>query len=282
MHVPSKTQSTLIHSPLSQNPSDQYHEAVNEATSPDTWGLPHRLLVKLVDSFANWSKHSKNPYTITQSSKEVKDYFRKEELIRYLIPDKAFAYTALDGKKSTVAPIRKGPGTPFSKAREHFMLKRGRPSNASILCLVRDAAARLPGSIRTRTDVCTLIRDSQYIVEDVSDAHLSDIVGKALDRLHYERDPCLQFDGGYEVMGLLHREREEVDFEDDGMLSTKRWKRQKNESDINLVPDMKELPECCDGKQHMKIDVVASNMCVKDRVNQVSSLARQPMRKLLS
>ncbi|GJU03008.1 nuclear factor kappa-B-binding-like protein [Tanacetum coccineum] len=209
MYVLSKTQSTLIHIPLSRNPSDQYHEAVNEATSPDTWG------------------------SSSQSACE------------------AFAYTALDGKKSTVAPIRKGPGTLFSKVREHFMIKQGRPSNVSILCLVRDAAVRLPGSIGMQTNVYTLIRDSQYIVEDVSDAHLSDII-------------------------------EEVDFEDDGMLSTKRWKRQKNESDINLVPDMKELPEFCDGKQHMKIDVVASNMCGKDRVNQVSSLARQPMRKLLS
>ncbi|GJT49329.1 kappa-B-binding protein-like nuclear factor, partial [Tanacetum coccineum] len=203
MHVPSKTQSTLIHSPLSQNPSDQYHEAVNEATSPDAWGLPHRLLVKLVDSFANWLKIIQEALqtfgSLPSPPLQVKDYFRKEELIRYLIPDKAFAYTALDGKKSTVAPIRKGPGTPFSKVREHFMLKRGRPSNVSILCLVRDASARLPGSIGMRTDVCTLIRDSQYIVEDVSDAHLSDIVRKALNRLHYERDPCLQFDGGYEV-----------------------------------------------------------------------------------
>ncbi|GJX50225.1 hypothetical protein Tco_0277070 [Tanacetum coccineum] len=91
------------------------------------------------------------------------------------------------------------------------MLKRVRPLDVSILCLVRDAAARLPGN--------------------------------------------------------------EVDIEDDGMLSTKRWKRQKNESDINLVPDMKELPECSDGEQHMKIDVVASNMCGKGRVHQVPSLA---------
>lgn len=185
-------------------------------------------------------------------------------------------------KKSTVAPIRKGPGTPTSKVRDHFMLKRGRPSDVSIHCLVRDAAARLPGNIGTRADVCTLIRDSQYIVEDVSDAHLNDVVSGALDRLHYERDPCLKFDWDRKLWVYLHCERDEVDFEDDGTLSTKRWKRLKNESDINLVPDMKELPECSDRKRQMKIDVVASNMCGKGRVHQVPPLAWQPMRKLLS
>lgn len=28
-----------------------------EETSPEAWGLPHKTLVKLVDSFANWYKH---------------------------------------------------------------------------------------------------------------------------------------------------------------------------------------------------------------------------------
>ncbi|GJR09793.1 hypothetical protein Tco_0792445 [Tanacetum coccineum] len=66
---------------------------------------------------------------------------------------------------------------------------------------------------------------------------------------------------------------DEVDIEDDGTLSTKRWKKQKNESNINLMPDMKELRECSDGEQHMKNDVVASNMCGKGRVHPVPSLA---------
>ncbi|GJR94865.1 hypothetical protein Tco_0267039 [Tanacetum coccineum] len=74
---------------------------------------------------------------------------------------------------------------------------------------------------------------------------------------------------------LTEKERftDEVDIEDDGTLSTKRWKKQKNEFDINLMPDMKELRECSDGEQHMKNDVVASNMCGKGRVRPVPSLA---------
>ncbi|KAL6979261.1 hypothetical protein U1Q18_020926 [Sarracenia purpurea var. burkii] len=240
------------------------HEAVEEVTSPEAWGLPHKMLVKLVDAFANWLKSGqetlqqigslpdppssliqfnldekerfrdlraqKSLTTISPSSEEVRAYFRREEVLRYSIPDRAFSYTAVDGRKSIVAPLRRCGGKPTSKARDHFMLKRDRPPHVTILCLVRDAAARLPGSIGTRADVCTLLRDSQYIVEDVSDAQVNQVVSGALDRLHYERDPCVQFDGERKLWVYLHREREEEDFEDDGTSSTKKWKRQKKET----------------------------------------------------
>ncbi|GER34436.1 nuclear factor related to kappa-B-binding protein [Striga asiatica] len=243
---------------------------MEEVTSPDAWCLPHTTLVKLVDSFANWLKNSqetlrqigslpdppltllqinldekerfkdlraqKSLNTIGSSSEEVKAYFRKEEVLRYLIPDRAFSYTAADGKKTIVAPLRRGGGKPTSKARDHFMLKRDRPPHVTILCLVRDAAARLPGSIGTRADVCTLIRDSQYVVEDVSDAQVNQVVSGALDRLHYERDPCVQFDGERKLWVYLHRDREEEDFEDDGTSSTKKWRRPKKEVIENVEP----------------------------------------------
>ncbi|CAL0324229.1 unnamed protein product [Lupinus luteus] len=248
--------------PVLHNSPD--HNTVEEVTSPEAWGLPHKMLVKLVDSFANWLKcgqetlqqigslpepplalmqvnldekerfrdlrAQKSLNTISPSSEEVRAYFRKEEVLRYSIPDRAFSYTAADGKKSIVAPLRRCGGKPTSKARDHFMLKRDRPPHVTILCLVRDAASRLPGSIGTRADVCTLIRDSQYIVEDVSDAQINQVVSGALDRLHYERDPCVQFDGERKLWVYLHREREEEDFEDDGTSSTKKWKRQKKDA----------------------------------------------------
>ncbi|KAL7153765.1 hypothetical protein ABFS83_04G190100 [Erythranthe nasuta] len=256
--------------PVPHNPSES--EVVEEMTSPDAWGLPHKMLVKLVDSFANWLKNSqetlqqigslpspplalmqinldekerfkdlraqKSLSTIGPSPEEVKDYFRKEEVLRYLIPDRVFSYTAVDGKKSIVAPLRRCGGKPTSKARDHFMLKRNRPPHVTILCLVRDAAARLPGSIGTRADVCTLIRDSQYVVEDVSDAQVNQVVSGALDRLHYERDPCVQFDGERKLWVYLHREREEEDFEDDGTSSTKKGRRQKKESEPSETGDV--------------------------------------------
>ncbi|KAI4385524.1 hypothetical protein MLD38_003539 [Melastoma candidum] len=247
--------------PVSSSPSDL--DAVEEMTSPEAWGLPQKMMVKLVDAFANWLKNSqetlqqigslpppppalmefnsdekerfrdlraqKSHSTISPSSDEIRDYFRQEEVLRYSIPDRAFSYTAADGKKSIVAPLRRCGGKPTSKARDHFMLKKDRPPHVTVLCLVRDATARLPGSIGTRADVCTLIRDSQFIVEDVSDAQVNQVVSGALDRLHYERDPCVQFDSERKLWKYLHREREEEDFEDDGTSSTKKWRRPKKE-----------------------------------------------------
>ncbi|CAN8319925.1 unnamed protein product [Cochlearia groenlandica] len=106
------------------------------------------MLVKLVDSFANLLKNA-------------------QETLR------AFVYTVVDGKKSIVAPLRRGGGKPTSKAKEHFILKPERPPHVTILCLVRDIAARLPGSFGTRADICTLIRDSHYIVEDITDVQVN-------------------------------------------------------------------------------------------------------------
>lgn len=263
--------------PVLPNSSD--HDPVEEVTSPEAWGLPHKMLVKLVDSFANWLKcgqdtlkqigslpapplelmqvnldekerfrdlrAQKSLNTISPSSEEVRAYFRKEELLRYSIPDRAFSYTAADGKKSIVAPLRRCGGKPTSKARDHFMLKRDRPPHVTILCLVRDAAARLPGSIGTRADVCTLIRDSQYIVEDVSDEKINQVVSGALDRLHYERDPCVLFDQERKLWVYLHREREEEDFDDDGTSSTKKWKRQKK--DVADQSDQAPVTVACNG-----------------------------------
>lgn len=250
--------------PISPNPSDR--ESVEEETSPDAWGVPHKMLVKLVDTFAIWLKNGqetlqqigslpappmslmlpnmdekerfrdlraqKSLTTISPSSDEVRAYFRREEVLRYSVPDRAFSYTAADGRKSIVAPLRRCGGKPTSKARDHFMLKPNRPPHVTILCLVRDAAARLPGSIGTRADVCTLIRDSQYIVEDVSDAQVNQVVSGALDRLHYERDPCVLFDGERKLWVYLHRDREEEDFEDDGTSSTKKWKRPRKDGGV--------------------------------------------------
>ncbi|KAI4353498.1 hypothetical protein L6164_002443 [Bauhinia variegata] len=299
------TRSWLWIGPVSHISSD--HDTIEEVTSAEFWGLPHKMLVKLVDSFASWLKcgqetlqqigslpapplalmqvnldekerfrdlrAQKSLNTISPSSEEVRAYFRKEEILRYSIPDRAFSYTAADGKKSIVAPLRRCGGKPTSKARDHFMLKRDRPPHVTILCLVRDAAARLPGSIGTRADVCTLIRDSQYIVEDVSDAQINQVVSGALDRLHYERDPCVQFDGERKLWVYLHREREEEDFEDDGTSSTKKWKRQKKDpadqseqgtvtvayhgtgeqSGYDLCSDLNMEPSCIDDVKGMEL-----------------------------
>ncbi|GLJ40343.1 hypothetical protein SUGI_0829510 [Cryptomeria japonica] len=264
------------------NSSSPGHESLGVQTSSEAWGVSQKMLLKLVEAFANWLKNGqetlqqivllpsppqpsmltcldekerfrdlraqKSLITITPSSPDMRAYFRRQEVLRYSVPDRAFAYTAADGRKAVVAPLRRCGGKPASKARDHFMLKPDRPPHVTILCLVRDAAARLPGSIGTRADVCTLIRDSQYIVEGVSDAQVNQVVSGALDRLHYERDPCVQFDGERKLWVYLHTERDEEDFEDDGTSSTKRWKRQKKENTDNsdLGPRNDSIYHCRD------------------------------------
>ncbi|XVF55373.1 hypothetical protein PTKIN_Ptkin06aG0031900 [Pterospermum kingtungense] len=235
------------------------HNHIKEAVSSEAWGLPSKTLVKLVNSFADWLKivqeslqkigdlpappltlmhrtisvmerlrevrPRKTVATISRCPEEIRDYFRKEEAVRYIVPDRAFPYTAVDGRKSTVAPLRRRSGKPSSKCREHFMLKADRPPNITVLSLVRDAAARLPASIGTRADICVLIRDSQYIVEDISEEQLNQVVSGALDRLHYEHDPCVQFNGERKLWFYLHGDREEDDFEYDATLSTRKRRR---------------------------------------------------------
>lgn len=224
--------SNLLSIPTPVNEEDMTSEA---------WGLPHQMLVDLVDSFAIWfnsflkrlhpigslltptlnkserfrgMKRKMNIATISPSSEEVRAHFQKEEALRHLVPDRGFCYTALDGRKSAVAPLRK-----VNKiGRYHVILKADRPHHISTLCLLRDAAARLPGGMGTRADICILMRDSQYLVEDVSDEQLHQAASQGLDRLHYEVDPCVKYNGN--VWVYLHRNRGEEDFEDGATSST--------------------------------------------------------------
>ena len=82
-----------------------------------------------------------------------------------------------------------------------------RPSYVTILCLARDAAARLPEGVGTRADICDLLKDSQYTNEKLSDSQINNIVSGALDRLHYEKDPCVKYDLQKKLWIYLHKNR---------------------------------------------------------------------------
>lgn len=279
-------------------PSGSSYSDPNEETSAEAWGIPHKMLVKLVDAFANWLKSGQetlkqigslppppppNPAnldlkerfkdlraqkslnTISPSSEEAKAYFQREEFLRYSIPDRAFCYTAADGEKSIVAPLRRGGGKPTAKARGHPMLLPDRPPHVTILCLVRDAASRLPGRTGTRADVCTLLKDSQYLNHEESnkEAAVNQVVSGALDRLHYERDPCVLYDNDKKLWTYLHRGREEEDFEDDGTSSTKKWKRPRKDSSDPAEPgagndDLEDDGTPSAKKQKSELDPAAS------------------------
>ncbi|CAI9098117.1 OLC1v1034702C1 [Oldenlandia corymbosa var. corymbosa] len=253
----SKTWSWIgpIPSPDQAPKSTDHHDLLTSTVSPGAWGLKGQVVKKLVNSFSAWLKESLDMLqefsrlpppplqlmqpardlkrfnrakslkisvsTLNPISKEVRDYFRKEEALRYTIPERPFAYTALDGRKASVAPFRRRSGKPSRKARDHFILKSDRPPCFTVLSLVRDAVARLPDGVGTRADVCILVRDSGYIIDGVSDDQVEQVVSGALDRLHYERDACVKFDRNHRLWIYLHGSREEEDFEDDGTSSKK-------------------------------------------------------------
>eukprot|EP00897_Mesotaenium_endlicherianum_P010951 jgi/Mesen1/9885/ME000070S09175 len=159
--------------------------------------------------------------TLPQLPGDAKLQFQREERLRYGRPDVAFRYTAVDGGRSTVAPIRRMSSKATAKARDHAMLKASRPAHVTVLCLVRDAAARLPRGVGTRADVCALLRDSQFFVAATPDAQLNQIVSGAMDRLHYERDACIKYDAERKAWHYLHRERSPADFDLEGLRSTR-------------------------------------------------------------
>lgn len=146
--------------------------------------------------------------TLPPGSAEQLAKFRAEEAARYANPAAPFAYTRRDGARSAVAPL----STRVGKAREHFLLVPERPQAMTLLSLVRDAAARLPGGVGSRTDVCELMRESAYVVAGVNDAQLATAASGTLDRLQGEEDSCLRYDPVLKRWNYLHAERQAHEF----------------------------------------------------------------------
>ncbi|KOO23028.1 hypothetical protein Ctob_001031 [Chrysochromulina tobinii] len=154
-------------------------------------------------------KAPKAALTLPPGSAEQLARLHEEEARRYAQPDLAFVYTLRDGSTATVAPVGRKAG---GKAREHFLLQPERPAAATLLALVRDAVARLPGGEGSRTDVCELLKESHYITDGANDAQISTVASGALDRLHYEADPCCRYDSERKLWVYLHGDRSVASF----------------------------------------------------------------------
>jgi nuclear factor related to kappa-B-binding protein len=111
----------------------------------------------------------KNVVTVKPRNSEWVENFRRQEYQRYANPTKPWIYVCEDGRKVTVAPVAKKISVLSGKPRFHAMLKNERPACVTILTLARDAAARLPNGVGTRADICELVKESQYITEDLPD-----------------------------------------------------------------------------------------------------------------
>ncbi|KAJ6656070.1 hypothetical protein lerEdw1_004476 [Lerista edwardsae] len=153
-------------------------------------------------------------YVVRPSTGEEKRVFQEQERYRYSQPHKAFTFR-MHGFDSVVGPVKGvfDKETSLNKAREHSLLRSDRPAYVTILSLVRDAAARLPNGEGTRAEICELLKDSQFLAPDVTSAQVNTVVSGALDRLHYEKDPCVKYDIGRKLWIYLHRDRSEEEFE---------------------------------------------------------------------
>ena len=143
----------------------------------------------------------------------------RQETLRFENPQLAFTYH-VHGYESVVGPVKgvynkpelDAARTPPLRAREHTILINDRPPYVSILTLVREAAARLPNGCGTRADIVELLKYSQYVSPAAPDGLVHSVVSGALDRLHYEPDPCVKFSSARKMWVYLHRNRSEHDF----------------------------------------------------------------------
>ncbi len=100
------------------------------------------------------SKQLRSVLTVNATEKSQIDSFHQQETERYKTPERGFEYN-FNGSTVAVAPLRRAANS-LVRAREHFCLKADRPSVVNILCVVRDAAARMPGGVGTRSDVVSI------------------------------------------------------------------------------------------------------------------------------
>lgn len=201
---PNKVKKTLVSENTSQKslkPQPEIKKIFPVNTNKSTNNQPNNS--------SSLTNNSKKPQR-SVISKEWIDNFRSQESERYANPTRPFTYVCADGSKGVVAPVSKKIAfASATKPRDHFLLKAERPPYITILCLVRDAASRLPGGFGTRADICELLKESQFINENVPDDKLSNIVSGALDRLHYEDDACVKYDPEKKLWIYLHKDRTE-------------------------------------------------------------------------
>lgn len=154
---------------------------------------------------ADWVIKKTNP-------KEIVD-FHEQERRRFEHPDKAFTYR-MHGYESVVGPVE-GIYTkiPVLIKPCHTILNAHRPSFVTVLSLVRDATARLPKGEGTITDICAILKSSQYICASTTETELQTTVNGALDRINTENDPCVRYDSKRKIWIYLHRNRTEEEFE---------------------------------------------------------------------
>ena len=76
--------------------------------------------------------------------------------------------------------------------------------------LSQGCSAKLPNFEGIRADICELLKESNYINNNIESDRVSYIVSRALDRLHYMDDPCVKYDLDRKMWIYLHKDKMEV------------------------------------------------------------------------
>ena len=141
-------------------------------------------------------------WVVRGSSQEERRRYQEQERRRYSDPSQPFTWQCYD-YTAVVAPVR----SPGQAVRPHVMLvdQPHRPPAVTILSLVRDAVSRLPNGEGTRADIVELVRDSQYLCDNIETSSLTSTVSGALDRLQNETDAPVKYDNNRKIWVYLVR-----------------------------------------------------------------------------
>ncbi len=173
--------------------------------------LRYGLSRGVVDMMSGTVSHSSikelknNPVTVRRMPPEQLREFHRQEWARYENASQPFCYRLAGLQPFCVAPQR---GKTLVKiARRHAMLVDERPSTVTLQDVVRDAVARLPQGVGTKSDLQVVVMDSQFVNQDVTAAVLSSAISDSLDRLSAVSDPAASFHATSRLWSYLHRNR---------------------------------------------------------------------------
>lgn len=198
---------------VTSNKMDEKQVILNSDESIDSDGFNKINIFEVPKSLTNENtdkdfRTKKTPKklgaNLAQSTTEEIKNFQNQELERYNNPTEPYIFTLKNGDRRWVAPVCKKTTELNTRPRDHHLLISERPSSVTILSLVRDATSKLPKGYGTRLDICELLRESQFITNSHDDERMSSVVSGALDRLHYEKDPCVRYDTNRKLWIYLH------------------------------------------------------------------------------
>ncbi|KAG5682107.1 hypothetical protein PVAND_011486 [Polypedilum vanderplanki] len=141
---------------------------------------------------------------------EIIEYHNQERQ-RYENPNIPFTYRQ-HGYESVVGPIKQSP---FISNTRNDILMSDRPKHITTSNLVLDAVARLPNGEGTCSEICELLKYSQYLAVNLNENVLQSAVNTILETLSAEAlNPSVRFDSRRKVWIYLHRNFSEDDFKE--------------------------------------------------------------------